>query len=113
MLSRKISDTKETQRFILTMATKTFFNLPQVASSDNEKAFFSIPEKHFVHTNWYTFEDQPLSMGSLIDVLANRIPVVREPRILTADERRKMLEVVKTHNLVFAQYPGCKQEHAK
>jgi hypothetical protein len=88
------------------MATKTFFNLPQVAASDNENPFFSIPEKHTVHTNWCTFEDQPLSMGSLIDVFANRIPAIREPRILTVDERRKMLEVVKTHNLVFAQFVG-------
>lgn len=91
------------------MATKTFFNLPQVAASVNEKAFFGTPEKHTIHTNWHTFEDQSLSLGSLIDVFANRIPAVRVPKILTGAERRKMLEIIKTQNLVFAAYPDCKK----
>lgn len=80
--------------------TQTFFNLPQVAAPDTNNAFFGTPQKHAIHTNWYTFEDQPLSLQSLIDVLADRLPVVREKGFLTPDEREKMLEVVKTHDIV-------------
>jgi hypothetical protein len=82
---------------------KTFFNLPSAgtASHANEH-IFGLSEKHNVQTNWRTFEDQPLSMGSLIDVFAGRIPVVRVPDFLTQDEREKMLEIVKEHQLVSA-----------
>jgi hypothetical protein len=87
--------TQTTQR-----TTQTFFNLPQAAVPDTQQAYFGTPQKHTIQTNWYTFEDQPLSLQTFTDVLADRIPVVREKGFLTPDERQRMLEVVKTHNIV-------------
>lgn len=41
-----------------------------------------------------------MSLETLIDVFANRIPVVRSSNFLTRDECDKMLEIVKAHQLV-------------
>lgn len=80
---------------------KTFFNLPSAgAASHADEHIFGLSEKHNVQTNWRTFEDQSLSLGSLIDVFAGRIPVVRVPGFLTPNEREKMLQIVKEHQLV-------------
>ncbi|ORY71361.1 uncharacterized protein BCR38DRAFT_416567 [Pseudomassariella vexata] len=76
---------------------ESVFQPAQLATSDKEKGVFGITEQHTVQTNWYTFEDRPLSLASFIDVFMNRVPVVREPGFLTPEERRKMLEVVRTH----------------
>ncbi|TVY84948.1 hypothetical protein LSUE1_G002741 [Lachnellula suecica] len=81
------------------MATKNFFNLPQSVTSISEKHKIGTPKQHAIYTNWSTFEDQSLSRRSLLDVFTDRIPVVREQGILTVDERKRMLEIVRTHDL--------------
>lgn len=77
----------------------TFFNLPSRDASKIEKAFFDPPHKHNIQTNWKTFEDQPMTTTSVMDVFANRTPVVREQGFLTPQECERMLQIVKTHEL--------------
>jgi hypothetical protein len=81
---------------------QTFFNLSSVkaASTFDKNALFGPSTAGNVPTNWKTFEDQDLSARSLIDVFANRAPVIRVKEFLTADERERMLQVVRTHKLV-------------
>ncbi|KAK2038822.1 hypothetical protein LZ31DRAFT_477883 [Colletotrichum somersetense] len=86
------------------MASETsqqFFNLPSVGLTSNlvNEKHFGPPAKATVTTNWTTFEDQPISSKALIDVFADRIPVVRVKNFLTLDECTRMLGVVRTHHL--------------
>jgi hypothetical protein len=83
--------------------TATFFNLPsRDVSQVNKNTFFDPSPKNNIQTNWKTFGDQPMTLASLLGVFANRIPVVRERGFLTQDECQKMLEIIKTHELVKA-----------
>lgn len=83
------------------METKTFFNLPSAtAASDLHGHYFGLSPKQNVQTNWHTFEDQPMSLESLIDVFANRIPVFRVPGWLSPEECERMMQIMKTHDIV-------------
>ncbi|KAK1564267.1 uncharacterized protein LY79DRAFT_136241 [Colletotrichum navitas] len=81
--------------------SQSFFNLPSVGRTSDfgHKKHFGPSVKTTVTTNWSTFEDQPMSSGALIDVFADRIPVVRVKNFLTSDECTRMLEVIRTHQL--------------
>ncbi|KAI9686196.1 MAG: hypothetical protein M1822_003851 [Bathelium mastoideum] len=83
------------------METKTFFNLPSARAAPDlrEKPIFDDVPKSNISTSWRTFEDQRISSQSLIDVFANRIPVVRVKNFLSKEERDRMLEIVSTHNI--------------
>jgi hypothetical protein len=83
-------------------APQTFFNLGsfQAETQFDTNALFGPSTAKNVATNWKTFEDQPISPRSLMDVFANRTPVVRVKEFLTQDECERMLQVVRTHKLV-------------
>lgn len=85
-----------------TQAKKSaFFNLPsQRLAGAEDKRYFGESQTHTVCTNWRTYQDQLLTSSNLLDLFANRIPVIRHKGLLTDDERSKMLEVVKSHTLV-------------
>ncbi|KAK7911859.1 signal transduction protein [Apiospora marii] len=79
-------------------AAQTFFNLPAQGSM-NDADFFGSPPQHSLQTNWRTFHDQPVTADSVIDLFANRVPVLREKGLLSAEECDKMLQIVNTHEL--------------
>ncbi|OTB12663.1 hypothetical protein K445DRAFT_76877 [Daldinia sp. EC12] len=80
---------------------KSFYNLPlDVASLAITKSFFANnPRKHGIQTNWITFEDQGMTSDTMMDLFANRIPVVRQHGFLSSVECERMLEVLKTHKM--------------
>ncbi|PVI05771.1 hypothetical protein DM02DRAFT_684176 [Periconia macrospinosa] len=81
--------------------TQTFFNLPaRDANAGGEVDYFSPPPTYSVKTNWRTLQDQPITLSSILDLFANRIPVLREKSFLSAAECAKMLEIVETHKLL-------------
>ncbi|KAK6511886.1 hypothetical protein TWF481_000790 [Arthrobotrys musiformis] len=83
----------------ITAQKQLFFNLPQRNGTVDEKSYFGPVALQTVPTNWRTFEDQPLTKSNIIDLFANRIPVVRQKNFLNQDELNKMLEIVKAHEL--------------
>jgi hypothetical protein len=84
---------------------KLFFNLPQQTDlGTNEKSLFASASKHSLDTNWKTFRDQAIEKSSLVDLFANRIPVVRVPGVLNASECEQMLRIVETHELVSSRH---------
>ncbi|KAK6497319.1 hypothetical protein TWF506_004792 [Arthrobotrys conoides] len=76
-----------------------FFNLPRKKATIDEKSYFGPAAIQTVPTNWRTFEDQPLTKVNIIDLFANRIPVIRRKHFLNQDELSKMLEILKAHEL--------------
>jgi hypothetical protein len=84
------------------MAPQTFFNLPAANAVNNvhQKELFGNPFTRDIPTNWSTFTDQKLTSRSLIDVFANRTPVVRVKGFLDPEECQRMLQVVRTHDIV-------------
>jgi hypothetical protein len=90
-----------------TEAPRNFFNLPSAKplAKVSEQEVFGPSSTSNVTTNWSTFKDQPISAQSLIDLFANRTPVVRVKEFLTAAERERMLEVVRTHEFVRWPFP--------
>jgi hypothetical protein len=88
----------------MTTTTQTFFNLParegNVSSAGGEIDYFSPPSKYNLQTSWRTLQDQALTRTSVLDVFANRVPVLREKSFLSAAECARMLEIVATHEIV-------------
>ncbi|KUJ21136.1 uncharacterized protein LY89DRAFT_778752 [Mollisia scopiformis] len=82
------------------MKAASFFNLTLGVNSEaSEEYFFGASEKHSLQTNWKTFDEQPLSSASFMDLLANTIPLVRAKKFLTSEECKKMLETIRTHQI--------------
>lgn len=85
----------------------SFFNLPsQRLGGTEDGRYFGESQTHTVRTSWRTYQDQALTSSSLLDLFANRIPVIRYKGLVTDDERHKMIEVVKSHTLVI-KWPHC------
>lgn len=80
-------------------ATQIFFNLPAQGSSMNDADYFGASPQHSLQTNWRTFHDQPVTADSVLDLFANRVPVLREKGLLSVEECAKMLQIVGTHKL--------------
>ncbi|KAI1802051.1 hypothetical protein F4811DRAFT_531399 [Daldinia bambusicola] len=80
---------------------KSFYNLPlDAASPAITKSFFvNMPRKHGIQTNWTTFEDEKMTVNAMMDLFANKIPVVRQQGFLSSEECERMLEVLKTHKM--------------
>ena len=53
-----------------------------------------------VESNWTTFVEQPLSGESIADLFANAIPAVRHPELLSTEECARLVDVVKTAQVV-------------
>jgi hypothetical protein len=88
----------------MTTATRTFFNLParegNISSAGGEVDYFSPPSKYNLQTSWRTLQDQATTRTSVLDVFANRVPVLREKSTLSAAECARMLEIVAPHEIV-------------
>jgi hypothetical protein len=88
----------------MTSTTQTFFNLParegNVSSAGGEVDYFSPPAKYNLQTSWRTLQDQAITRTSVLDVFANRVPVLREKSFLSAAECARMLEIVALHEIV-------------
>ncbi|KAH8647282.1 hypothetical protein BX600DRAFT_443488 [Xylariales sp. PMI_506] len=79
-----------------------FFNLSKDRNAAYERSYFGAPALHTISTNWWTFVDQPLTAGNVIDLFANRIPVIRQKGFLQPEELSRMLDILKTHE--FGEY---------
>ncbi|EAT78340.2 hypothetical protein SNOG_14103 [Parastagonospora nodorum SN15] len=97
----------------MTTTTQTFFNLPAREGSDSgagvESDYFSAPSKYNLQTSWRTLQDQAITRTSVLDVFANRVPVLREKSFLSAAECARMLEIVASHEIpaYFASTPAA------
>lgn len=80
---------------------QTFFNLPQRKDTTEEKSHFGPTIMQTMQTHWRTLKDQPLTSDTIIDLLANRIPVIRQESFFTPEELSKMLAIVRTHEIVW------------
>lgn len=85
--------------------TPQFFNLPGASTAissglPEERVLGGTRQDHNCQTHWKTFQDQPLCRSSLMDALANNIPLVRHSGFLDAEECNAMLDVLKTHKIV-------------
>ena len=79
-----------------------FFNLPQATLNKDMtgSSYFGAPKQHSLTTNWKTLEVQPMNKKSLFDVFAGTVPVVRQKDFLSNEECKRMVEVLKTHDIV-------------
>jgi hypothetical protein len=82
------------------MTTMPFFNLLRSKPIENDETYFGSAASQNIATNWRTFKDQPLTSSNVVDLFANRIPVIRHEGFLQPAELEKMLEIVKLHQLV-------------
>ncbi|KAM0193798.1 hypothetical protein ACHAPI_007449 [Fusarium lateritium] len=76
-----------------------FFNLLGAEPMEHDETYFGSPASQTIATNWRTFQDQPLTSSNIVDLVANRIPVIRHEGFLKTAELERMLEVVKLHQL--------------
>lgn len=83
-----------------TMATMPFFNLLRAKPMEHDETYFGSAASQTIATNWRTFQDQPLTSSTILDLFANRIPVIRHEGFLKPAELAKMLDIVRLHQLV-------------
>jgi hypothetical protein len=88
-----------------TMATMPFFNLLRAKPIEHDETYFGTAVSQTIATNWRTFQDQPLTSSTILDLFANRIPVIRHEGFLKPTELEKMLKIVKLHQLVIVFDP--------
>lgn len=53
-----------------------------------------------VTCNWATFDEQPLSGKSLAELFSNDIPVIRHSKLLSAEECARLVDIIKTAEVV-------------
>lgn len=84
------------------MESKSFFNLPEatILKQQEDKAYWGPIQKHNFETRWATIHEQDLNRQSLFDVFAGTLPAIRQKEFLTQEECAKMVEVLKTHQIV-------------
>jgi hypothetical protein len=85
------------------MMKDLFYNLPlnAAAPATTESFFQGKARQYDIQTNWSTFEDQEMTKNAMMSLFANEIPVVRQKHFLSPDECETLLEILKTHQMVY------------
>lgn len=60
----------------------------------------ALDRKLQVTCNWATFDEQPLSGKNLAELFSNDIPVIRHSKLLSAEECARLVDIIKTAEVV-------------
>ena len=60
----------------------------------------ALDRKLQVKCNWATFDERPLSGKSLTELFSNNIPTIRHSKLLSAEECARLVDIIKTAEVV-------------
>ncbi|KAI0974374.1 hypothetical protein F4678DRAFT_458341 [Xylaria arbuscula] len=85
----------------MTDEKQIFWNLPAKPALDPAISNLPVFEKKLynIQTNWSTFREAAVTSESVLQLLQNQIPVIREKEFLTQDECQRLLEITKSHKI--------------